>query len=670
MAKIVLVSENIKDDTAEIISSLDIMGHYVAVVSPGSLESMQEDDFVLIILIAASYDYAAEAARIIRRRAMLNYKPIIVIGSHSLSGKTSGELVEFMRQNNIDNIINCCPANLSAYRINRYVDMIETCRDINPLTGLPGNKLVNQTIENRILGTHGGNAVVYSDINDFKAYNDAYGFHAGDAVINFTAGVLKDVLREHSGDAFLGHIGGDDFVLVLPKNDIDCVVKNVIADFESGMKDMYQPNDYERKGIVSVDREGRRRKFDLMSLSLVSFTNERNSFTSINEISEYTGILKHMAKKESKAQKKCFHLKAEEAGIKKKVFSLFSIVQDIKIPLLYRKAVIEAMGETYEKQHEDTLLNFLDMELPYQLKKSCLYALGKLRSRKAVQKLIVFAEDSNPHLRSRAVEALANIGAVEAVPVLMKALKDKNIFTRRIAALSLGRLGDKRTINELVKALDSEDTELKKNVIISLGELCAEETAEIISRFINSGEIVLKKEAIRALGHMYNAGVISRLLDIFRQECTEIRETIAGALYEIISKNKPEDTDKYTSELIAVSRDDNPMVRGRCMDIMGLMEAENAKNRLKEGVNDKSSYVRWHAAAGLARKKSREVVFIIKKQLKDKSEQVRITAARSLGIIGSPYALEALRISLKDSSYRVSQEAAEAIIRILKTAEY
>ncbi len=667
MANIVLIREGNANYASDIEESLKPLGHKVVNVNVNDIADISKDNYALVILFVSSRKNVSSAVSAVRSEHMLRYTPFIIVDRGKVfSGAAEDEMIDFLSKYSVDDIIRSTSEKLSAYRISKYIHRLEVNQDLNPLTGLPGNMIINRIITRKMLDSKDGYSVVYSDVNDFKAYNDTYGFHAGDMVIKRTADTLQNALS-HPEDAFLGHIGGDDFVMVMPTGDVEKVVKKVIRNFEKGVKEFYQPLDYERGGIISIDREGRRQKFDLISLSLVSFSNRKGMFNSVNEIAEYAGALKHIAKKNSKTRKKSFHLKGSETSMRSRSFSLLNLACDAGVSVGYRKAAIEAMGEIQEKQHEETLFVLLDKDLPYQLKKSCIYALGKLRSMKAVKRLMEFINDPNPHLRSRAVEALANIGTTQAVPVLIKALRDRNIHTRRMAALTLGRLGDARAIGELIRILQSKDPELKRNAIVSIGELGDPDTAELVLNMLDNQDIIIKKEAIRALGRIHSVKAVGKFLEMMKKEDAEIRDRIASVLFEILTNCSINDVSKYFSEIVECSRDPAPSVRGVFMDILGLIPDEGAKTRLKECLKDRSGYVRWHATFALSGKKGREIVFLIMKRLRDNNDQVRIAAARSLGRMGNLNALEALRIALKDTSYRVSQEAAEAIIGILRS---
>jgi len=456
-------------------------------------------------------------------------------------------------------------------------------------------------------------------------------------------------------------------VMIVPAAHADGVARDIIDRFKHGLRNFYRPLDYERECIISFDRRGQRQKFGLMSLTMVSFSNAARAFSNTVELAEFAGILKHMGKQQSAAAQKSVYLKGDELEMERGPFSLLNIAQDAAIPVRFRRSAIEAMGESQEKQREDSLIELLDKDLPYLLKKSCIYALGRLRAIKAVPKLVNFVRDSNPHLRTRAVEALGNIGMVETVDMLIEALGDENIYTRRMAALALGKMGDRKAIEPLMKLLKAKDTRLRMNAVISLGELKDEGSIPLIMELMASSDTDIKKRAIWALGQMHSAAAIDKLIVMLGTEKKEMRYGIALALYEIIENAALSDVEKYTDSIVEYSYDNEPSIRKVFMSILGVLpDSPQAIKRLKECLKDRSGYVRWHATLALGRKKDKSIPPFLAGQLRDKSSQVRIAAAQRLGEIGNPDALEPLRKLLKDENMEVTQQAADAIIRILR----
>ncbi|MGN0169392.1 MAG: GGDEF domain-containing protein [Lachnospiraceae bacterium] len=171
---------------------------------------------------------------------------------------------------------------------------VERATDANPLTHLPGNQLIQEEIAYRI--SSGQNfSVMYLDLDNFKAYNDAYGFENGDRMITAVADSMKFACRDNE---FLGHVGGDDFVIISDHYHIQEVYDRIIQQFHTHLPELYSPDDYDKKQILSRNRRGEKEVFPLASLSCALLSNERINIHGIDDFSKRIAL----AKKESKLQ--------------------------------------------------------------------------------------------------------------------------------------------------------------------------------------------------------------------------------------------------------------------------------------------------------------------------------------------------------------------------------
>ncbi len=168
--------------------------------------------------------------------------------------------------------------------------------DSNPLTRLPGNNTIQEQISHRIAG-EGKFAVAYTDLDNFKAYNDKYGFQRGDDLILFTVGVLKKALQERgSPGGFVGHIGGDDFVIIDEAGRMGGICQKVTEDLDAGVPAFYEAEDRQAGYIATKDRQGVRRKFPFVSISIAVTSNENRTFGNVAEIVQTVTELKKFAK--------------------------------------------------------------------------------------------------------------------------------------------------------------------------------------------------------------------------------------------------------------------------------------------------------------------------------------------------------------------------------------
>ncbi len=182
-------------------------------------------------------------------------------------------------------------------RVKAVLRRTEIGLDANPLTRLPGNTTILVVFERR-LASKTPFAALYADLNHFKAYNDRYGFLKGDEVIKFTAQTLVSTAQALSGGKdFVGHIGGDDFILVSDPDRAEELAQTVIREFDRGIPAFYDEADRARGELEVTDRQGNRVKIPLMGIAIGIVTNERREILQVGEISQVGAELKTYAKK-------------------------------------------------------------------------------------------------------------------------------------------------------------------------------------------------------------------------------------------------------------------------------------------------------------------------------------------------------------------------------------
>jgi diguanylate cyclase (GGDEF)-like protein len=140
-------------------------------------------------------------------------------------------------------------------------------------------------------------AIMYFDLDNFKAYNDVYGFANGDEIIKFTGRVItKHVHNIENSDNFVGHIGGDDFVAIIGETDYDKVCQEIIAEFDSEAINYYNQEDVERGYVEVANRKGIIEQFPLTSISIGVVEVDCNTYKTTLEIGEIGAQVKHRAK--------------------------------------------------------------------------------------------------------------------------------------------------------------------------------------------------------------------------------------------------------------------------------------------------------------------------------------------------------------------------------------
>ncbi len=182
-------------------------------------------------------------------------------------------------------------------RVKAVMRRTQAARDTSPLTGLPGNFRIGEEIEERI-SKGDPFALIHCDLDNFKAFNDHYGFMRGDQVIKFCADCLSKAADDVGDtDAFVGHIGGDDFVAITTAELAEPFCKAVIDRFDDGILDYYDTADALRGYIEVTDRRGERFAFPVVSISMGVVTNLSRPISSQWEASAVAVEMKEYAKK-------------------------------------------------------------------------------------------------------------------------------------------------------------------------------------------------------------------------------------------------------------------------------------------------------------------------------------------------------------------------------------
>ncbi|WP_456430891.1 GGDEF domain-containing protein [Thermosulfuriphilus sp.] len=169
--------------------------------------------------------------------------------------------------------------------------------DNNPLTKLPGNSSILKAIQEAVEAGRPV-AIGYVDIDNFKPYNDRYGFARGDEVIRMLARILVNVINEKApGASFVGHVGGDDFVFICPLKVAEDVAQEVIKHFDALIKLFVDEEDLEAGEFVSRDRQGNIRRFGLPSISIAIVANTPGRYSHYGEVATVAAQIKKAVKK-------------------------------------------------------------------------------------------------------------------------------------------------------------------------------------------------------------------------------------------------------------------------------------------------------------------------------------------------------------------------------------
>jgi len=174
--------------------------------------------------------------------------------------------------------------------------MRAVAEDANPLTRLPGNRLLQEEIESRL--SRGMKIVViHADLDNFKAFNDNYGLEKGDEAIKLTAEVIKEAIEEAGTRSdFLSHIGGDDFVLVAAPDKDTALAELTIRLFDERIRTLYSAGDLERGYIMAKGRDDQIKKYPIMTISMAGVSNQNRPLKSYAEVTNIATDVKKKAK--------------------------------------------------------------------------------------------------------------------------------------------------------------------------------------------------------------------------------------------------------------------------------------------------------------------------------------------------------------------------------------
>jgi diguanylate cyclase (GGDEF)-like protein len=182
-------------------------------------------------------------------------------------------------------------------RIEMVIRRTQEQSNANPLTKLPGNVVIERVVQQK-LESGSEFSVCYCDLDNFKAYNDKYGYEAGDRVIVHTAELLMEAIREKGDPSdFVGHIGGDDFVAVTTPSNEDAICNTMMQNFDQSIAKFYDQKDKDRKYIEVENRTGALERFPIMSITIAVVNNVTDPAASSHAIAERAAELKKYLKR-------------------------------------------------------------------------------------------------------------------------------------------------------------------------------------------------------------------------------------------------------------------------------------------------------------------------------------------------------------------------------------
>jgi len=226
----------------------------------------------------------------LRRDPLTRYTPVIFVSAQ----RDASEKVKRLLDGADDYLTKPFDTDELSARVTAAIRRSQHLRALNPLSGLPGNVAITAELTRRL--DEPGWACIYCDIDQFKEFNDHYGFTRGDEVIVTLARILVAVADSNSADAFVGHVGGDDFVMIVPDAVAERVAKQVVRRFDTAAPLAYDDEDRARGYIARPDRRGLLRNFGIVTVSLGVVAITKTRFADAVAVSRAAAEVKEVAK--------------------------------------------------------------------------------------------------------------------------------------------------------------------------------------------------------------------------------------------------------------------------------------------------------------------------------------------------------------------------------------
>ncbi len=302
-SKILIVDD--ASDNIKILIEL-LRGEYVIYFAKNGLKALElavsvKPDIILLDIIMPGMDGYEVCRRLKQEKATADIPVIFISSMNEVGDETKGlglGAVDYITKPISPPIVkarikNHLKLGKAMYELRRLYSM---ALDASPLTGLPGNNSIANRIESA-LNQREDVCVIYTDLDNFKAFNDKYGFAKGDEVILFNSVVIRDALeKEGIEDAFIGHIGGDDFVIIVPSDKVKNVTADIIRLFDTGIIDFYNAEDKKNKCIISFDRKGMSQTFPIISISMAGVDLSNSLYSQYIQVNDACSEAKKRAK--------------------------------------------------------------------------------------------------------------------------------------------------------------------------------------------------------------------------------------------------------------------------------------------------------------------------------------------------------------------------------------
>jgi EAL domain-containing protein (putative c-di-GMP-specific phosphodiesterase class I)/CheY-like chemotaxis protein len=355
----ILLVEDKEDLRKRLVDLLQDEGFRVilAASSEDTLKRVYEEIPHLIILdLTLPENSGYEACKRLKQDLLLRHIPIIML----TEGKDIEERALGLGLDADEYVLKSSEPTELLARISLALGHTYRGLDINPLTRLPGNNSILKRTE-EILDKKIPFAICYLDLDNFKSFNDEYGFNRGDDVIRFTSGLIIKAVKE-LGDSndFIGHTGGDDFVIITQPERIDKLCSKIINGFDAAVPQFYDQEVRRQGHIIRMDRRGNLIKVPIISVSIAVVTNEKRQLFHIGQISRLATELKDYAKsfpgsiyfKDRRGQRICITSNLSKEDLTKR-YEEMQVGAEKRIGQRSKK--IQALREIIQKETIDIL---------------------------------------------------------------------------------------------------------------------------------------------------------------------------------------------------------------------------------------------------------------------------------------------------------------------------
>ncbi|MCQ9206657.1 MAG: GGDEF domain-containing protein [Omnitrophica bacterium] len=276
----------------------NIYGYFVQLTfSLGSLKEAVNDVYAPVRFMVIAVIVANIVVAVLLSRALISPVKILNRATKNIARGNLDEKISIKTKDELEEL-----ADTFNYMTVELKRMKAKAENANPLTKLPGNVVIREEVERRIKSKEKF-ILIYCDLDNFKAFNDKYGVHAGDEVIMFTAKIFeKTIAKNGARNDFIGHEGGDDFLLLTSPEKAEVIAGHIIVEFDKGIIEFYSEKDAGKGYIEATARDSDRTvKFPIMSISMAGVSNVLREITSFSQLTNIAAGLKKAAKKYGKS---------------------------------------------------------------------------------------------------------------------------------------------------------------------------------------------------------------------------------------------------------------------------------------------------------------------------------------------------------------------------------